>query len=187
MKENPIVMTIISEWFKNQRKRTDSVSVSGLIKETALPLYDKYLSTLNKELSRIRRFEHSLAIAVLKKTGFHPDQVNKKNPKAEPQLFTYPSDNDVKPISEIEFILCGLVVKNSIRDIDIIVYDPTSHQFIISFPETNIGQAHHTIKRIKKLIGNRMADQLAFGLAEFPQNGLILNDLIEYAVLACNS
>ena len=79
------------------------------------------------------------------------------------------------------------IVKNSIREIDMIAYDSKNHQFIISFPETNKDQAHRSIKRIKKLIGNRMADQLTFGLAEFPQNGLIIEDLIEHAVLDCNS
>ena len=68
-----------------------------------------------------------------------------------------------------------------------LAYDTQNNQFIISLPETNKAQAHHTIKRIKKLLGNRMANQLALGIAEFPGNGLILEDLIKHATIACNS
>jgi hypothetical protein len=142
---------------------------------------------LDKELSRVRRFEHPLSVAVFKPNFAAPDKRDYNGQKTVSQSAWNTPHNDLKPISELEFILCGMVIKNSIREIDIIVYDTESRQFIISFPETDITQAQHTIKRLKKLIGSRMASQLTFGLAEFPQNGLILEDLIEYAVNSCNS
>ena len=177
-----------TSWLKNLRNKINSLSVSGLIVETALPGYHDFLPMLNKELSRMRRFEHKLAIAaVLRQKGAAPDKADKNKQKTNPQQTIYAQGNDVKPISQVEFINCGLIFKNSIREIDMIAYDTKNHQFIISFPETNKDQARHTIERIKKLIGNRLADQFAFGLAEFPENGLIIEDLIEHAVLACHS
>ncbi len=176
-----------TSWLKNLRNKINSLSVSGLIVETALPGYHDFLPMLNKELSRVRRFEHPLAIAVLRQNGAAVDKADKNKQKTNPQQTIYAQGNDIKPISKVEFINCGLIFKKSIRDIDMIAYDTKNHQFIISFPETNKDQAHHTIKRIKKLTGNRMADQFAFGLSEFPEYGLIIEDLIEHAVLACHS
>jgi len=175
-------MTIISGLLKNLRKRRNLIDVSELFKETTIPLYKNYLPMLNKEFSRIRRFEHSMTIATLKLNGFVPEHMWKSNQKDHLKLVKSVQDYDVKSIPNAEFIYCGLVIKISIRDIDTIVYDPVNYQFIIIFPEINIVQAQSCIDRIKEIIGNRLADHLIFGLAEFPQNGLILDDLIKYAV-----
>ena len=125
-----------TSWLKNLRNKLNSLFVSGLKVETGLPAYHDFLPMLNKELSRVRRFEHPLAIAVLKQNGAAPDKADKNKQNTNPQQTIYAQGNDIKPISQVEFINCGLIFKNSIREIDLIAYDTKNHQFIISFPET---------------------------------------------------
>ena len=175
-------MALGTLWLKNFRKRINTLNFSELFEETGLPVYHNTLPILHKELSRMRRFERPLAVAVLQPNGIAADKPNAYSPQANNA-----NGNDNKSISQVEFILCGLVFNNSIRDIDMLSYDTQKNQFIISLPETNKAQAHFTIERIKKLIGIRMAGQLAVGVAEFPDNGLILEDLIEHAAIACKS
>jgi len=174
-------------WLKKQKRRFNSKSIYELIEESSLPFYHNFLPALNKELSRIRRFEHPLSIVVMQPNGVHLDKADKYKQKADPRTGISQFPTDIKSTSKAEFVLCGLIVKNSIRDIDMIAYDNLNNRFILSFPETNKAQANQSIKRLKKLIGNSMAGQLCFGIAEFPENGLIIEDLIEHANFTCNS
>jgi hypothetical protein len=79
-----------------------------------------------------------------------------------------------------EFFLCGKVIRDALRDIDITSYAAVNNQFIIVLPESTKSEAEDALRRIKRLAG-RGANQFLAEVAEFPNDGLILDDLVLHA------
>ena len=155
-----------NNWLKYLSRKTKYRNISYIIEEASMPQYHQTLPKLKRELSRVRRFQRSLSIAVIRQNGhFHTSSQKEIDVEAS---------YDFRPISQIEFLLCGLIVRNSIREIDIPAYDEKNNQFIFFLPETSTDQAIQTMKRIRKIIGKRIADQLSFGIADLLQHAMDL-------------
>ncbi len=97
------------------------------------------------------------------------------------------SYNQVMQTIQLVFSLVGSILKESLRESDIATYDVPSNQYVIMLPESNREQAMLTVTRLKKLLFKRTAGHLVTGVAEFPTDGLILQDLITRAVEVCTS
>jgi len=69
-----------------------------------------------------------------------------------------------------------------LRESDIACYDVPNNQYIIMLPESTREQATMTVTRLKKLLFKRTAGHLVAGIAEFPADGLIVEDLVKLSV-----
>jgi hypothetical protein len=58
---------------------------------------------------------------------------------------------------------------------------------VILLPESNKVEAERAVQRLNKIIGKRISSQLAYGISEFPDEGLIVEDLVEKAIEALSS
>ena len=85
-------------------------------------------------------------------------------------------------MTQLDFIFCGPVFRDALREMDFITFDGVNNQFVIILPETNSHQAVLTVQRLTQILGKKLAVQLSFGIAEFPADGLNINDLLSVAM-----
>ncbi|MFQ5649789.1 MAG: hypothetical protein ACE5IY_07590 [bacterium] len=152
----------------------------------AVPTYRSTLDKLSNELARVRRYNRPLSMVVLR---LESDQLLidlKRSLVAETGNGGVESYNQVMQTIQLVFSLVGSILKESLRESDIATYDVSNNQYIIMLPESNREQAALTVTRLKRLLFKRTAGHLVAGLAEFPTDGLIIDDLVKGAVAACN-
>lgn len=137
----------------------------------SLPSYRDMLPQLQKELSRARRLERPLSVVVIR-SGTPIKDANSC------------TDDDLNGLNQSEFLLSGPIgpiFGRAFRDIDCATYDGTSKQYVIVLPETTKPQAIQLVKRLNRLLGEKLASRLAVGLSEFPSDALCLEDLVFFA------
>ncbi len=152
----------------------------------AVPTYRSTLKKLSNELARVRRYDRPLSMVVLR---LESDQLLvdlKRSLVAERGNGGVESYNQVMQTIQLVFSLVGSILKESLRESDIATYDVSNNQYIIMLPESTQEQASLTVTRLKKLLFKRTAGHLVAGIAEFPVDGLIIDDLVKSAVAACN-
>lgn len=92
------------------------------------------------------------------------------------------AENASKRFTQIEYLLCGRILRDSLREVDLLVYDGVKNQFIIFLPESNRVDSEKAVHRLSEILGKRISNQLYYGISEFPTDGLIEEDLIERSV-----
>ena len=148
----------------------------------AVPTYRSTLKQLTDELARVRRYHRPLSIVVLR---LESDQLLldlKRSLVAGSGNGGAESYTQVMQTIQLVFSLIGSILKESLRDSDIACYDVPNNQYILMFPESNREQATMTVTRLKKLLFKRTAGHLVAGIAEFPADGLIVEDLVKLSV-----
>ncbi|MDH3691644.1 MAG: hypothetical protein OEU36_19550 [Gammaproteobacteria bacterium] len=85
-------------------------------------------------------------------------------------------------LDTIRFWLSGCALRDALREIDVAAYDGANNQFVVALPESTEKQALLAVNRLNDIIGDRIATQLYIGVAEFPEDGLIMEDLIKHAM-----
>ena len=170
-------------WRKYFKRKIDRRTISQLIKAAAISPFRKSLPHLNKEIARSRRFQHPLAIISI---GLNGNIVPKGlDPDHDSSLLH--SEMDIQQNgfwNHIGFILCGPIFRDALREIDITAYDWVRNQFVIALPETTKLQAMQTITRLKQIVEENVANHFVVGVAEFPQDGLIISELLDSAMRA---
>ena len=154
---------------------------------SAVPTFRKTKKDLANELARVRRYGRPLSILVLR---LESDQLLldlKRSLVADTGNGGVESYNQVMQTIQLVFSLVGSILKESLRESDIATYDVPNNQYILMLPESTREQAALTVTRLKKLLFKRTAGHLVTGVAEFPTDGLILEDLISKAVAVCIS
>jgi hypothetical protein len=139
--------------------------------------YRRSLAELDRELARMRRYQHSLSVVVLKPTMSQSAQQHYPNPNNG-------SDNGAGQSLSTSFPLLGYLLRDALREGDVIAYDATLDHYVIGLLETDITHASQLAQRLQALAQNRLAVQLQIGMAEFPTDGLTIEDLVRKAQTA---
>ena len=166
---------------KYLNRKTDRQTLSNIAEAAAIPAYRHLLPRLNKEISRHRRFKRPLTVIAIGPNGNSSSQPNKALIDT-PDFDGPSSSNNSGKLTQIEFILCGPIFRDAIREIDITAYDGANNKFVIALPETTKQQAMQTVIRLKNMVGEKVAEHLSVGVAEFPEDGLIIYDLLNEAI-----
>lgn len=180
-----LILIAILIWRRYRVKSLRVPNISAAWIALDLPTYRHTLPQLKKELTRVRRYDRSLTIAILQlesdqllklKRSLISDSVNGK----------LVSHIHLMRTVQLTFSLVGSIIRDALRDSDIATYDVANNRYVIFLPESNKAQAMQTIMRLKKLLFKRTAAHLVAGLAEFPMDGLIIEDLVKKAMYSCN-
>ena len=149
----------------------------GVVEESQVPSYRSHFPVLWGELSRSRRYKRPLSIAVL---GLQRDhlpsplvRLAQNNESPERQLLT-------RTTQMLSFAF-GLIVAESVRDSDIVTYVPGDDRFVLVLAESDRSHALRTVKRLAALLHQRLDIHLQAGVAEFPSDGLTLDELVARA------
>lgn len=172
------LLTIIGiaffNWWRKERKK--EAGANGIGKPLpGMPSLQNALPYLTFELTRARRYNHTLSLLVL---GFDDNEL-KKLIKANSD-YTEQWGND-RLARKFLFNLIGMLLRENLRDSDIISYDVLSDHFVALLTDTNEKQAALAVSRMNCLVSNQISAQLKAGIAEFPLNGLTIEDLLKYA------
>jgi hypothetical protein len=154
-----------------------------------IPVYRTSLPQIPAELSRARRYQRPLSVAVLR--------------LADEQLpMTEPAGNGrgngkswatewlpmqwMKPIVA-GFPFMGYLLRDVLRESDVVTYDAALNQYVIALPDATREQAAYPVHRLEAAAEIRALTRLRVGLAQFPMDGLTLEDLVSFAQSQCEN
>lgn len=179
-----LLFSIILLWLEMRNRQINHHIISTFLDAASIPSFRNSVEQINKELSRARRSGNPLSLIVI---GHHPARL-------ESSIMSQPNHSELptvlnrrKKTDMTDFLLCGTVMRDALRDIDIICYAGANYQYVIVLPESSKTDADYALTRIKKVVNKNIADQLVAGVAEFPGDGLILEDLVGYATNLMNN
>ena len=146
----------------------------GVVEESQVPSYRNQYPVLLGELSRSRRYQRPMSIAVLGLQREHLPaplvRLVQNNGSPERQLLT-------RTTQMLSFAF-GLILEESVRDSDFVTYVPKDDRFVLLLAESDRTQALETVKRIAALLYQRLDIHLQAGFAGFPSDGLTLDELV---------
>ena len=168
-----------------RRKTVIDRAVSLAWQAAGIPTYRQSLPKLRKELARARRYHRPLTIIVL---GWETDQLLEQKRRS---ISEGSNGNPCSPVQleqriAVAFHLLSHVLRRALRESDIVTYDALLDQYVIGLVEVNKFQAMRCARRLKDLAFKRTLVHLRAGRAEFPVDGLTIDDLVSTAQAACN-
>lgn len=172
------LIVFISRVKKHKKERR---IVDSILDAAAIPVYRHSLPQLKKEIARARRYQHPLSVIIVQ-PSLTPLETKKRHSKNKSshknsKNGTYTNGEAVR-ISQIEFMLCGPIFRDALREVDRTTYDGANNRFIMILPESTKIQAVQTVNRLKTVMGEKLFGKLQIGISEFPKDGLIMEDLI---------
>ncbi len=131
------------------------------------PTYRRSLQRLSMELARMRRYERSLAVVTIRLEGQTAESLAADGRRPRETHFT--------------FWHIGTLLRELLRDCDSVTSDPAEESFVIVLPEANRAQALQAANRLRAAIAATTHERLRVGIAEFPSDGLIIEELVRAA------
>ncbi|MBA2244401.1 MAG: hypothetical protein H0W11_05570 [Gemmatimonadetes bacterium] len=136
-----------------------------------IPTYRQWLPRLEAELRRARRYERPLAVLVLSPEIFGTESGSGEN------------GNSALPVplllqtAHLVFFLLGSLLCDTMRESDIVTYAAEPHLYMIVLPEAGEAEARQAVRRLGVAFYDRVPVRLRAGIAEFPRDGLTIEDL----------
>lgn len=149
---------------------------------TPIPTFRSSSEHISREFARMRRYDRPLAVVVirLREAMNHHDQKSQGNGSNNSNGTTGSPD-------QLRFLFACSLLFDALRESDIATYDPGNNQFILLLPESNKSQAMMAVKRLQGMFLRRATADLESGIAEFPNDGLIADDLVSRANEECKA
>ncbi|MGH7449791.1 MAG: hypothetical protein ACRENG_00445 [bacterium] len=167
-------------WLLTWRKRKTALALMsglGAREQGAIASYRRSLPQLRFALSRARRYQHSITLAVM--------SLGRKQLVQSMRNLAGGWTN-ANLASHFYFSFIGSLLRDNLRESDIVTYDAAADQYVILLAETPTAEAKHAILRLNGLVFKHTAVYLRIGIAEFPTDGLIVEDLVNCAQTKCN-
>jgi hypothetical protein len=138
---------------------------------------------IERELRRARRYEHPLGILVLTLAdGFTPDATRLRGlPPTKPRMrrgLSLPADRGTTGNGVAAL---GALLSHSIRETDVLTSPEGERYYLLALPETGWEAMTLAAQRIARGILQTGQPRLRIGMAEFPSQGLTLDELFERA------
>lgn len=166
------LMLVAWLWRRRKAQFASKRSLYGSWQAT-IPRYRRSLPRLTAELERARRYHHTLTITVL---AVDVEQHRQKNSS----LINLMGNSEIA--SQFFFSLIGSILRDNVRGSDMVTYDVTNDFYVLLLPEARLQTTEQTLFRLRKLVMQRSKVVLRFGVAEYPAEGLILQDLVNIAL-----
>jgi len=149
-----------------------------------VPPFHQALPQLAYEVARARRYERPLTIALFTADGVAAEsQLNGHLhlPPVPPPETEMPGATRSWVSSALMTGLLATLLRESLREADIVTYAPRFGLCIVAMPETDTAGARHTVLRIQTLCVQRLLTPVRAGVAEFSKAGWTLEELIRQA------
>jgi hypothetical protein len=145
---------------------------------SGIPTFKRSLPKLRMEMASARRYQRPISVAVLSLEG-EDLQTARKDAKGTNGDGAH--SLSASEAIQLVFPLIGSVLQEALRGSDKVTYDGASNQYVIVFPETKGAECEQAVRRLKELLAKRSSMNVKTGLAQFPTDGLILEDLVSAA------
>ena len=160
-----------------------SWEVSRLLAASGVPTVRQAFPRLVKELDRARRYARPLAIMIVADhRGAGPTHQSSTGPDvvdgASSPARVVPA---VSPGSVLIPVFVASVLREVMREADIITYAAALRRCVVMMPEVNRAEAIRARSRVGELCASRLDFAVRAGIAVFPEDGWTLDDLISNA------
>lgn len=159
----------------NKKKKDDKAANSQRALHSSIPSFQSTLPYMTFELTRARRYGHTLSVLILGLEELQKNELVTKNKGRANQW------GNEQLASKFLFSLIGSILRESLRDSDILSYEVVNDRFIILLTDTDEKKAKNAVERLNDLVQEQIQTRLKAGIGEFPSNGLTIEDLIKYA------
>ncbi len=166
-----MIMNLVARLFgSNAHDGSDELLVGADPRERARAITDLVdpIEALGVELGRARRYEHALSIVVASPRPLTPDR-----PERNALLVRLGG----KPPQALSY-LTAAGLREILRTSDIVAWDPDEEHFVLGLAESDRTTARRAMQRVRSLFEERLGVGLDVGVAQFPADGLTLEDLI---------
>lgn len=174
--------SLAERWRRKKAENAASEAASELASRAAAVLpFRESLPRLGLELTRARRYDAPLALAAVEA---RPDRIGRRLVlAADAAVEVDPDDgSDMPPeVRELAAVLLSPLLRGGVRVTDLVAYDAREDDHVILFTETTREQAREALGRLRRLSEERFSVGLGVGIAEFPSDGLSLEDLVAIA------
>jgi GGDEF domain-containing protein len=157
--------------------RRDESDAYGI--REAIPSFRRSHSRLEIELSRVRRYDHPLALMVVRIPRYDID-----GPHAEVFAEVGNSARE-RHVRRIVSLHVGALLYDCLRSSDLPTWDAENDRYIVVLPESDRAHAGQAADRLRRLVPSHIGAPIAVGVAEFPSDGLALEDLVTLAAQRC--
>jgi hypothetical protein len=158
--------------------RTEALFAASL----DLPPLRRAMPELARELDRARRYQRPLAVVVLGLDADPPPPtalVKKDN--GSNGNGSVGDGHSLLQAAKVLSLILGSLLRQVMRESDLITYSAVDDRYLILLTESKSGEAREAVRRLDGLFFQKTLAHLRAGIAEFPGDGLILEDLIEKA------
>jgi len=173
-----LIFSLMFLWLERRNRQFSNHIIASFLDAASIPSFRNSLEYIHKELSRARRSHSPLSVITI---GYHPVESGLHRNRQETSSGLQNVLGHHKKTDMTDFLLCGTVIRDALRDIDIVSFAAANSQYILVLPESTKAKAENALARIKNIVDKETADQFVTGVAEFPNDGLILEDLVAYA------
>lgn len=168
-----------------QRRRTAAVAseaASELSRHAAPVLaFRESLGRFSLEITRARRYRTPLTLVTVqpRADGVYRRLMLAANGDSPPD--TPPKGEVPGEVQELATALLSPLLRGTVRVTDIVAYDTSENDHVVLFTETSRDEALNAVQRVREVVEERFSIQLRIGSVEFPEDGLILDELVEKA------
>lgn len=148
-----------------------------------VPTYRDALPVLAAEIDRARRYERPLSLAVIgfEGVGRLRDGIRLEGSNGNGNGNTaHPPETAIYPEPVVTMLL-GAILRDALRETDRVSYDAVAGRYVIVMPELNRTKASQAVQRLHELVLTRIFTAVSLGVAEFPHDGLTLEELVTAA------
>lgn len=165
-------------FWRKQKIQIEQVGPKSETQEVVrVPDYNQTLPILNREYARARRHGRPLSVIVARpKTTAKPCGVTPGDP-VDPN----PDNTDSDNLNSSILLHCSPVFRDAVRETDITTFDWQKNRLIIALPDSNKEQTYNVVHRCNRILGDNIVSRLSVGIAEFPVDGLFIDELIDKA------
>jgi len=155
-------------------------AASQMQRTTDISAFRQSIPALTAEMTRARRYKRPLAVVML---GLENDSL----PEHVYRLVgENGSDNGagkqiISRTTQLVSFVLGFILRDTLRESDIATYSAADDRYILLLAESTRAQAQETVQRLNRLFHQRVYAYLRAGVAEFPHDGLTLDDLVKGA------
>ena len=153
------------------------------------PAIGEGVYALQQELDRVRRFDRSFSVLVVRLDTDHPIEISRrdsliarKEDARERESRIIASCGD-----KILFAHVGQVLQDGLRDMDLTCCDVTNRRYVVVLPECDGTDGARLVERLEKLVLRGTGLRVRTGIAEVRTDGLIIADLVQKASDRCAS
>lgn len=154
----------------DRRLDAHALDITHVLARAGVPGFRQALPLLTSEFERARRYQHALSLVLFGADRFPGAAIGSGNDGAVP-----PGGHGLFPA------LLASVLRESTRETDVVSFAATLGRCVVLMPETARDQAEQAIRRLREVSVQRLLTPVTTGLAVFPSDGLVLDELIRFA------
>lgn len=181
---------LLSSWLRKPADSEQPSPADTLPRDTwralddgSLLSFHHALPRLSYEVARARRYERPFTITMFTVDAWRlesehgvqiPAVVQAASEEALDLTRTWAS-------SAMMTVLLATLLRETLRESDIITYSPRFALCLVGLPETRVDGARAAVQRVQSVCVERLLAPIKAGVAEFPKSGWTLEDLIRHA------